>query len=281
MSFATPVNRLWRRAFCVVAGAGVVVTPSLDAQSDVRGVVRGWQDRTPLAHAEAVVSGLGVRAFSDSLGKFRLKDIPPGNYQLVVRAPGFASDTSELTVGVNESIALDFVLRPAVAVLNEVRIAGEAGFVSPKLVGFAERRRAGSGRFLDSVAIAPWHNRRTSDMLALVAGIDVRRSLGNKAWVVGGRAVSPHKCAFCNERKEDVLDVADINAGAGIACYADVYLDGVLVYNSSTRKVPLFDVNSIPPSNIIGIEFYAGGASVPAKYNATSGGCGVLLIWTR
>jgi hypothetical protein len=86
---------------------------------------------------------------------------------------------------------------------------------------------------------------------------------------------------FCNERKEDVLDVADINAGAGIACYADVYLDGVLVYNSSTRKVPLFDVNSIPPSNIIGIEFYAGGASVPAKYNATSGGCGVLLIWTR
>jgi hypothetical protein len=29
------------------------------------------------------------------------------------------------------------------------------------------------------------------------------------------------------------------------------------------------------------VEYYPGGASVPAEYNSTGGGCGVLLLWTR
>ena len=30
-----------------------------------------------------------------------------------------------------------------------------------------------------------------------------------------------------------------------------------------------------------GIEFYAGGASVPVQYNKTGSSCGVLLLWSR
>ena len=30
-----------------------------------------------------------------------------------------------------------------------------------------------------------------------------------------------------------------------------------------------------------GIEVYSSAAQVPVKYNRTSGGCGVMLIWTR
>ena len=39
----------------------------------------------------------------------------------------------------------------------------------------------------------------------------------------------------------------------------------------------------IPQWNVeySGIEFYSGGATIPAQYNATGSGCGVMLLWTR
>jgi hypothetical protein len=60
-----------------------------------------------------------------------------------------------------------------------------------------------------------------------------------------------------------------------------VYLDGALVYDSKHPENGLFDVNTIPPEHIAGIEIFSSAAQVPAKFNRTGGGCGVLLIWTR
>jgi hypothetical protein len=61
----------------------------------------------------------------------------------------------------------------------------------------------------------------------------------------------------------------------------DVYLDGRLVFDSTHPENGLFDVNALQPAYLAGIEVYSSAAQVPAKYNRTSGGCGVLLIWTR
>jgi metal-sulfur cluster biosynthetic enzyme len=43
----------------------------------------------------------------------------------------------------------------------------------------------------------------------------------------------------------------------------------------------LFDVNIVQLGAIEAIEVYTSAAQVPIKYNQTSGGCGVMLIWTR
>jgi hypothetical protein len=52
-------------------------------------------------------------------------------------------------------------------------------------------------------------------------------------------------------------DAADRRRGAPARrCYVDVYLDGVAVYGGPVGS--LFDVNSISPNSIEGIEFYAG-----------------------
>jgi len=72
----------------------------------------------------------------------------------------------------------------------------------------------------------------------------------------------------------------DQAAGAPEACYMDVYLDGVVVFQGG-KDVNLFDVNSLELSTIEAIEVYTSAAQVPAQYNKTSNGCGVLLIWTR
>ena len=88
------------------------------------------------------------------------------------------------------------------------------------------------------------------------------------------------KCAFCSFSVKDMLP-SDVAAGARPACFMDVYIDGALVFDSSKPEFGLFDVNSVPPDHIDGIEVYSSPAQIPAKYNRTGGGCGVLLIWTR
>ena len=38
---------------------------------------------------------------------------------------------------------------------------------------------------------------------------------------------------------------------------------------------------SIPPAQIEAIEVYTSAAQIPAQFNKTSNGCGVMVIWTR
>jgi len=49
----------------------------------------------------------------------------------------------------------------------------------------------------------------------------------------------------------------------------------------SLEQVPLFDVNGMKTSEIERLEVHAGLGQIPAEYNKTSRGCGVVLIWLR
>ena len=159
------------------------------------------------------------------------------------------------------------------------RVVTATGTAPPaKLVEFTERQKFGTGHFInrDQLAKAEGGLRQTGDVISLVPGVIVRRG-SNKIWVASGRTRSLG-CAFC---KGMALNRADEAAGARPACFLDVYLDGALVFDSRNPSYGLFDVNSVQPEHIAGIEVYTGAAQIPAKYNRTGGGCGVLLIWTR
>jgi hypothetical protein len=72
-------------------------------------------------------------------------------------------------------------------------------------------------------------------------------------------------------------------AGGSSYCPATLYQDGIRVYDASFTKtssdVP--NLRDFPTKEYAAIEYYPGGATVPARYNTTSSGCGVLLLWTR
>lgn len=151
-----------------------------------------------------------------------------------------------------------------------------------KMSQFYSRKKMGIGRFVDRVTIAKWEGRRTAELLETVGGMQIKRG-GMRAWVANGRA-SDVACAFCQAVDiNELINPADFSSGARPACYMDVYLDGVLHFQYGMRPAqPLFDVNSIEPSSLEGIEVYSGTAQIPAQYNTQlSSGCGVLLIWTR
>jgi hypothetical protein len=253
------------------------------AQSDISGrVTRAGAPDVVVVSAEVSLPGLRRAAVTDSLGRFRLSGLPPGMHRFVVRAAGYAPDTVEVDIDEEESVVRDFALRPAEARLPEVRVSAEGREeASAKLAGFRERRRLGIGHFLDREALARWDNNQTADAFRHIPGLDLRRGTGDKGWVTSGRSASGHRCAFCTEKKEDLLTQADILSGAGLACYADIYVDGALIFAFTIPQTPLFNVNSIPVSQIEAVEFYPSASRIPAEFNRTAAGCGVLAIWTR
>jgi len=79
-----------------------------------------------------------------------------------------------------------------------------------------------------------------------------------------------------------MLDNVDIAAGAPLACYMDVYLDGARVYVSgSAGKMPLFNLNTVDPHNVRAVEVYTSVSQIPPKYVRMGNSCGVMLVWTR
>ena len=190
--------------------------------------------------------------------------MPSGILILITRAPGFRPDTSRVEIFDDESVSREVLLKRAITTLGEVRVRDSAPpFVPAKLREFTERRRASvGGHFLDSTVIAKWENRKTGDLLSTVSGVDVQRAR-SAAFLVGSRAPPSISAGTSSSRSR--------------LCFMDIYVDGAPVALANTA----FDVNSLGLNHIAAIEVYSGPANTPPRYNRTSNGCGVVLIWTR
>lgn len=270
--------------FIVVALLVLSMARVSSAQGEISGrVLSSDSVRIPVPGAEASISKLGRRALSDSLGRFRLKDIPPGEHIVFLRAIGFRSESSVVVIDQDEVVSWDVVLtRSTGTILPERVISGRSSTPTPaRLVEFMERREAGIGHFLsrEQLAKAEGGLRQTGDLISTLPGVIARRG-SNRIWIASSRTTKSGRCAFCAASVAE-LNGADFAAGARPACFMDVYLDGAMVYDSRHPENGLFDVNTVSPEHIAGIEVYASAAQVPAKYNRTGAGCGVLLIWTR
>jgi hypothetical protein len=261
--------------------AHIAVAPVSWAQGEISGRVSTADSlRLPVAGAEAVVPRLQLGVVTDSLGRFRLKDLPAGVHVLVVRAVGFRAESSTVSLQRDDVLSVDLRLaRSEATVLPERVVTASGERIPAKLVEFMERQKTGTGHFIGrpQLAKAEGGMRQTGDVISTIPGVVVRRG-SNRIWVATGRAIS-NSCAFCGSGSS--LHPADFAAGARPACFMDVYLDGALVFDSRHPRNGLFDVNLVPPEHIAGIEIYTSAAQVPAKYNRTGGGCGVLLIWTK
>lgn len=152
--------------------------------------------------------------------------------------------------------------------LGAVNVSAER----PVIAEFEERRLAGFGHFITRAELEKQANRRTSDILARVPGLSVKRGTGGYAWIASSRG----NIKIEENPRPSALD---LQRGARPACYSNVYVDGAIVYTSGMGD--LFDINQIGPDQIEAIEFYSGGAQVPSRFNRTNSACGVLVVWTR
>lgn len=99
----------------------VVVAPP--SSGDLTGVIRDSTSGQPLAGGEVIVFRGGqvvARSETDALGRYRIHDLPDGEYDVEVRVLGFAPVRSRVTVGPGGETDVSLRLSPSVVQLQEL-----------------------------------------------------------------------------------------------------------------------------------------------------------------
>jgi hypothetical protein len=216
------------------------------------------------------IPALNLTTRTNFAGEYRLPGIAPGKYLAIATAVGYRSVGDSVTIAVGESNFHDFVLATRATVLDSVVSKAAAPLphhISPGLNGFEERMhdRKG-GYFVSDSILRKEEDRPLADVIvAHVPGIMVQR-FSSKAYLATGRGPS-----------------AGAMSGKSVSCYPDVYLDGVLLapLPDPVKPIKAVDLTQFPPTELGGMEFYPGGASLPVQFNHTASGCGALLLWSR
>ncbi len=235
------------------------------AQSTVRGrVVASDSTNAPIAGVQLSFPRLGIGLVTDSVGRFVARLESQGTYALVARAVGFRPETIFVQADVDAVELSDVRLVKLPQVLGEVLVEGESESIVSRMSGFEDRRKMGIGTFIDRATLDKFSHMRTGNLLrSRVPGLFVVQGPAGRAWATSTRSVSGPGGA--------------LKAGR---CYLDVYLNGAMVYNSKSQ-MPLFDLNSVMPEQLESVEVYVGTSQIPAQFNKTGGGCGVMVIWMR
>ncbi len=228
----------------------------------------------PIRGAEILIPQLRLSVLSDSNGDFRLSYIPGGRQLVMVRRLGFQPATQAFLFTPGVALEADFLMSRAVQALPRVKVKGKS--TSPRLVDFEMRREQGLGYFLTTEDLDKAEGRAMADVLTTVPSTRIFRSnVTSSAWAGSGRGQqSSDGGAF-------QLDQYDKNRGAPAGtCYAAVFLDNNPIFTGRAGQL-LFDINSLDPKTIGGIEVYGGNATIPPQFQRGGSTCGAVVIWTR
>jgi hypothetical protein len=212
------------------------------------GRVRG-PGGVPFRGAQVLIDDT-VRAVSDDSGKFVVAPVAKGVHTMRVRAIGFGPVQNNFHVDMGEKLVREFTLATSLDTLAAVTIVGAKGERIPlRLQGYEDRKLWGSGRYIDRAQLEKHPSEQMSTALRRMPGMQVKRGVGSMVHAVNSRE----------------------------NCPVNLFLDGMPIHAPT-----LFDLNTLPPSTLAGIEYYASGATIPAQYHKMGfERCGVMLIWTK
>lgn len=254
-----------RRAAVVASAAAQV---AFAQAASLRGRVLTDSTELPIAGVVVAIEELKLSATTDSLGNFLLGNVKPGAHIISAKKIGFGALATRVRFSANDKLEADFLMLPMAQNLPEAKVEAKAKLPA-KLVEFEERRLSGNGgRFLTQADLEKHALSTLADAIRVLPGLDLKRS-GSEYYAAAGRSSMP-ACAFCGGV-----------TGNPPPCFAAVVIDGAFVYGAGEADQRKFDLNSIDPSTIAGIEYYAGAASMPVKYNSTRSTCALLMIWTK
>lgn len=275
--------RLTARALCAVLGGTVFSALATSVEAQVRTTIRdraaqeaerpkpvlagiGTIDGivtdtllTPLGAADVSVVGVGARVVTSENGRFRILQVPAGQYLLVVRRIGFAPTSGIIDVPANDTLRLSYILSRTTNLLDTIRVRETR--VSMRMLEFDQRRRQGQGQFVTQEEIERRGSLQTSDFMRAMRGVEISKVTTR---IFGGTQVY--------SRREGG---GYTEQGQQNYCAMQVLLDGIVLPRN-------FDLDLLPPpKQIAGIEVYTGPASVPAQFGGVDRRCGVVAVWTR
>jgi hypothetical protein len=265
----------------------VVLHRELTTTATFAGVVTDSTSK-PIAGVEVTLPDLGKGTATNEQGAFVLRDVPAGSQRVLLRHVGYGPVESQLTFVGGETIQRHIAMTRSTT-LDSVIVTEKS--VDHALDDFEVNRKLGLGHFLTRAELAKQEGRSTGSVLSALPGVRVYTA-GPYAWVGSGRK---NITSLQGGGGAVALDRGDSEKRAPLwDCYALIYLDDHLVWRGQKildrpdmsggaafyRWEPLFDINSIPVTEIEAIEYYASAAQTPMKYATLNSQCGIVVIHT-
>jgi hypothetical protein len=260
IELSIPPRGVWHRDFSIPrdsAAVKVAVDDSAGAAAGqtvrrgsarLTGTVRDERGR-PLSVAQLLVWGSGVTGSTADDGTFTLSGLPAGTQALEARYVGYAPKRVSVDLASHATRSVTVTLDKRADVLGEVTVYGKPGKRQRDLTGFLQRSKSGFGHFLTRADIDKRHPFQFTDLFRMIPGFMVISDSGFGHSIVSTRG-----------------------AGFNGQCRPTIYIDGMQITDAS-------DIDGfVMPSEISGVEAYAGPAGTPPQYR--SGPCGSIIIWT-
>ena len=205
---------------------------------------------TPIAGARVLVEDAEAR--TDSAGRFAIVGVPAGTRQARVVSIGYAPASAVVDVPPGDT-AFVMAVMASVQQLDAVRVIARTPYVQLVIRGIEERKRTGTGFFMDSTQLAA------------------------PGTVLGALAVAPRvRIKYLgNPPAPFVMFPARVQRSASgeDLCMATVFIDG--------RKSEQEFLKELRPHEIAVVEVYPRFMLIPTQYAAQYEGCGVVAVWTR
>ena len=263
---------------CRPAGLTLILVVALAGtarpQAVVRGRIRADSSRASIPFAIVEVRDLARSIQASITGLYQLSDLPAGSHTLVARAIGYQPLTVPLDLAVGDTLDVDLLLLKSVTELATLDVTAKADRpVIGKMAGFAERRKAGFGRFYDLAAI-----QKEGD------GAVLANVLRQTAGVI--MIPLPYPCSGLAAASGRGVGSIELPAGMTclgkplrLACYFTIVIDGVRIWTWGDPDPP--NVETIGLSDIEGLEIYRGPSEMPPQFLTAGSACGVIQLWTR
>ena len=200
----------------------------------------------PVARANVSVRGTGATGSTSETGAFALSNLPAGTRALEVRAIGYEPVSQAVQLASGRGTTARVTMSKRAEVLAPVTVVGKPSRRARDVTGFLERKQNGMGHYITQEDIEKRAAINTTDALRMVPGLSVRPN--GFGYAIVGRG----------------------------GCTPTVVLDGMPIQEGATELD-----NIVRPQDVLGIEVYSGGATVPSQFLSMANGCGVVAIWTR
>lgn len=236
----------------------------------------------PIEGAEIFLPDFMKLARSGTDGAFSIRGIPAGEQHVVVRRVGYGPLDTRIAFTADAVVDRKIFLTRSV-VLDSVIVTDRR--TDRSLADFEDNRRIGLGRFIDRAELAKQPDAKLSRVVAQLPGLRLAFGTGGRAWITGTRKAPP-PCppgpggGQCFESSGwYVPDKSETARGMKIACYAQVYIDGVLMNHG--KPTPPFEASEVFADQVEALEWYAGPSETPTRYAGLNSDCGVLVVHRR
>jgi hypothetical protein len=208
----------------------------------------------PLQDVKVSLLRTQVEVTTGENGRFRIRQLPAGQYVIVVRRVGYHPVSEVIQVLAGDTLRAAYELEPMAVSLPGVTVTeARRGW---RELDFEMRRKRGLGEFMSREQL----DKKSATPMSIVM------YSFNSIRVVDGRG-GMESYAVAKRGPTSILTSPCV--------YATILLDGIPLPDKT-------NLSDLPPAReLAGIEVYGGAAASPAQYSIYDKGCGLILLWRR